>query len=138
MAEMAEPARFRISIKPVWRDMDALAHVNNAVYSTWLETAREAWWTAAAGPFDTFPFLVARIELDFLRAVTWRDALELTLWVSRIGNSSFDLAYAISDRDGRRVADARTVQVMYDHAARRAVPIDAALRGRLQAFASPG
>lgn len=134
---MPGPARFRIPLKPVWRDMDALGHVNNAVYATWLETAREAWWREVAGAFDLFPFLLARIEIDFRRAVTWKDELELSLWVSRIGNSSFELAYRIQDGQARVVADARTVLVMYDHAAGRTVPIDDSLRARLQAFAPP-
>lgn len=136
---MSDPVRFRIPLKPVWRDMDALGHVNNAVYATWLETAREKWWHAVAGgAFDVFPFLLARIEIDFRRAVTWRDELELGLWVSRIGKSSFELTYRIADRQGRVVTDARTVLVMFDHAAGRTVPIDDDLRTRLQAFAPSG
>jgi acyl-CoA thioester hydrolase len=124
------PLRF----KPAWRDLDALGHVNNAVYSTWLENAREAWWRAVAGPFDLFPFLLARTEIDFRAPVAWKDEVELTVRVSRVGTSSFELTYAL-DSGGRRIADAKTVQVMYDHAARRTVPIAAELRAKLEARA---
>lgn len=125
-------APFTIRLKPVWRDMDALGHVNNAVYSTWLENAREAWWREVAGPFDLFPFLLARTEIDFRASVTWRDEVTVSVWVSRIGTSSFDLTYAIEA--GRRVADAVTVLVMYDHAAKKSVPIGRDLREKLNAF----
>lgn len=122
---------FELALKPVWRDLDALGHVNNAVYATWLENAREAWWREVAGEFDRFPFLLARLEVDFRAAVTWRDAVTVRVRVSRIGASSFDLAYEI-DAGGRRAADAKTVQVMFDHAKGAKVPIEAELRAKLR------
>ncbi len=136
---------FTLRLKPAWRDLDALAHVNNAVYSTWLENAREAWWKSIAGAFDLFPFLLARTEIDFRAPVGWHDELTLTVRVSKVGTSSFELTYAIdaaglpseaargqSAKEGRRIADAKTVQVMYDHAAKKTVKIDAALRRTLE------
>ena len=37
----------RIEIR--WRDLDAYGHVNNAVYSTYLEECRDEWLEAAIG-----------------------------------------------------------------------------------------
>ena len=123
---------FTLTFKPAWRDLDALGHVNNAVYSTWLENGREAWWKQIAGAFDLFPFLLARTEIDFRAPVGRHDELTLTVRVTKVGTSSFELTYAI-DSAGRRIADAKTVQVMYDHAAKTTVRIDDALRRILEA-----
>jgi acyl-CoA thioesterase FadM len=42
-----------------FRDCDAMGHVNNAVFSTYLEQAR----IAILGGLD--PFILARVEIDF-------------------------------------------------------------------------
>jgi acyl-CoA thioester hydrolase len=122
-----------MSFQPTWRDMDALGHVNNAVYSTWLENARDRWWQQVAGPYDRFPFILARTEIDFRRSVTWRDPLTLTLWVSRIGNSSFELSYTIDHASGR-VADAKTVLVMVDFTTNTSIPISDVIRAKLTSY----
>lgn len=119
-----------ITVQPVWRDQDALGHVNNAVYLTYLENWRAAFWRAVAGDFERFPFMLARVEIDFRAAASWRDTLTVRGRVSRIGTSSFDISYEI-DAEGRRIAEARTVQVMYDHDRGATVPIDEETRGRL-------
>lgn len=120
-----------LRLKPQWRDLDALGHVNNAVYSTWLENAREAWWREVNGPFDLFPFLLARTEIDFRAPVRWRDEVAVSLSVERIGRTSIELRYEIDGPAGR-VADARTVLVMIDSEGRPA-PVPDALRRRLGA-----
>jgi acyl-CoA thioester hydrolase len=125
---------FTLNFQPTWRDMDALGHVNNAVYSTWLENARDKWWHEVVGAFDLFPFMLARTEIDFRRAVTWRDPLKLSMRVSKIGHSSFELTYAVVDASGNAVADAKTVMVFYDHAAKKSVPIPDEIRKKLKAY----
>ena len=131
---MSQAHPFVAKMKPVWRDMDAFAHVNNAVYLTYLENAREAWWLAFAGPIDEFPFTLARIEIDFRSSATWRDLLSVRLWISRYGSSSFDFSYILDSHDGRRIAEAKSVLVMFDRATNQPTPIDPALRARLEAF----
>lgn len=123
-------AGFSITVRPTWRDQDALGHVNNAVYLTYLESWRAAFWRDLAGDFDRFPFILARVEIDFRAAASWRDNLTVRGWVSRVGTSSFDVTYEI-DGAGRRIAEARTVQVMFDHERGVKMPIDGALRAKL-------
>ncbi len=128
-----------IRLRPQWRDQDALGHVNNAVYSTWLENARDAWWTAVSGPCARFPFLLARTEIDFRAPATWRDEVVVRVRLERIGNSSFDLSYVVEDPSGRRFAEARTVLVMTGPDGRPA-PIAPELRRKMESRGptSPG
>lgn len=122
-------------VKPVWRDMDALQHVNNAVYLTYLENAREAWWKELAGAYDIFPFTLARNEIDYRSAATWRDEIDVRLTVSRIGNTSFDLSYRLVAGE-RLVAEARSVLVMMDAAQKNPVRIDEATRAKMTRYES--
>ncbi|MBI2921107.1 MAG: acyl-CoA thioesterase [Planctomycetes bacterium] len=128
---MSRENPFRLAVKPIWRDMDALRHVNNAVYLTYLENSREAWWKSVVGEYDMFPFTLARIEIDYRSAATWRDDLTVSLWVSRVGTTSFDLTYEIDAPEGRRCADAKSVLVMMNPGHTATVAIEGELRKRL-------
>ncbi|MEK7469819.1 MAG: acyl-CoA thioesterase [Planctomycetota bacterium] len=125
---------FVYRVKPVWRDMDALRHVNNSVYLTWLENARDAFWTEVAGAYDIFPFTLARVEIDYRSSTTWRDEIEVRVTVSKVGNSSFELAYLLSAAGGRPVAEARSVLVMMDERQEKPVRIADEIRLKLKKY----
>ncbi len=46
---MPDPVPVRVPIQIRWRDLDALGHVNNAVYLTYFELARLAYIRALLG-----------------------------------------------------------------------------------------
>ena len=56
----------RIEIR--WRDLDAFRHVNNAVYATYLEEARDEWLVLGRGG-DVWDYVLARVAIDFRREV---------------------------------------------------------------------
>lgn len=120
-----------------FRDCDPMGHVNNAVYFTYLEQTRFAHWQSLWGfgnpelPPDMPGVILAHAECDFRRAVRYGDMLEVRLNVAEIGRTSFKYEYQIVDEHGRTVATARTVQVMYDYAAERPVPIPDHIRALL-------
>jgi acyl-CoA thioester hydrolase len=60
-----------------FRDTDAMGHVNNAVYLTYVEMARQAYLHAAAPDvrYDAVPFVVGRIEIDFRSPTRTGDVL---------------------------------------------------------------
>jgi acyl-CoA thioester hydrolase len=75
--------------------------------------------------------ILAHAECDFRRAARDGDMLEVRLNVADIGRTSFKYEYEIVDEQGRMIATARTVQVMYDYAAERPVPIPDHIRALL-------
>ena len=121
-------------IEARFRDCDPMGHVNNAVYFTYLEQARFHHWRSLWGfgtpqlPPELPGVILARAEMDYLRAVRCGETLEIRLRVAELGRSSFKYDYEIVDADGRPVAKARTVQVMYDYAVEKPVPIPDAIR----------
>ncbi len=126
---------FRLScpVEVRFRDCDAMGHVNHAVYFTYLEIGRFAY-SRELGFRDDPPYIMAHAECDFLASARTGDRLVVSLGVTKLGRTSFVMEYEITDREGQKVATARTVQVVYDYENRKPVPISAALRRRIEAF----
>ena len=99
-----------------FRDCDAMGHVNNAVYSTYLEQAR----IGILG--DLEPFILARVEIDFRAELRAGEDLEVRSRCARVGTKSFELEHQVWAGD-RLVADAKSVLVGYDYQAGASVPL---------------
>jgi acyl-CoA thioester hydrolase len=108
-----------------FRDCDAMGHVNNAVYSTYLEEAR----IGVLGGLSAF--ILARVEIDFRAELRMGEEVEVRTRCGRIGTKSFDLEHVIS-AGARVVAEARSVLVSYDYKRGTSVPIPDELRARLE------
>ncbi len=108
-----------------FRDCDAMGHVNNAVYSTYLEQAR----IAIMGGLSEM--ILARVEIDFRAELRQGEEVEIRSRCSRIGTKSFDLEHEIRAGD-RLVAEAKSVLVGYDYRAGESVELTESQRRRLQ------
>ena len=127
---------FSHQIEVRFRDCDPLGHVNNAAYLTYLEQARLFYWrsmwgfgSAAAAALPGV--IMARAEIDYKRPAKYGQVLDVRLSLSGVGRTSFTYDYDIVDESGATVALARTVQVMYDYAAARPVPIPDEIRAKM-------
>lgn len=105
----------RIDIR--WRDLDALGHVNQAVYLTYLEEVLDDWFRTALRLDEgrTWDYVAARTAIDYrseLRLsdgpVTGRAALV------RAGRSSVAARVELHAADGRLAAEAEVVVVARD------------------------
>ena len=119
---------FELAIAVQFRDLDAMAHVNNAVYLAWLEQVRNTAYLRMLGRTDPLEagrgldFVVARAEVDYLAPVHFGDEIAVSAWPVHVGRSSFTLAYE-GRRAGAPFLRARTVLVSYDWAAGRSKPL---------------
>jgi acyl-CoA thioester hydrolase len=95
-----------------FRDLDAMGHLNNAVYSTFLEQARLAFLEPQGARVRSM--ILARLEIDFRSPVELGETVEISVTPARVGTKSFDLEYVLSVGD-RMVAEAKTVLVAYDY-----------------------
>ena len=116
-----------------FRDLDPMGHVNNAVFLTYIESARVAFLhhLGAAQTLEEMGIIVARVEIDFRAPVRLGDEVEVSVQASRFGEKSFDLDHELCV-DGKIVAEARTVLVTYDYSKRQAVPIPDEWREKLE------
>ena len=117
-----------------FRDLDPMGHVNNAVFLTYIESARFAFLkhVGAAPTLEDMNLVVARVEIDFRAPVRLDDDVEITAHVNRFGDKSFDLDHQLRV-GGNVVAEAKTVLVTYDYSKREPVPIPDAWREKLAA-----
>ena len=109
-----------------FRDCDAMGHVNNAVYSTYLEEARIG---VLGGLSD---FILARVEIDFRSELRAGEEVEIGTRCPRIGTKSFELEHELR-ANGRVVASARSVLVAYSYERGESVSVPDELRRRLTA-----
>jgi len=101
-----------------WDDLDAMGHVNNATYLTYIQESRFLWLSTAA-------MVVARAEVDFLEPIYEGGRfVDVTLWVESIGNSSFNLAYEVIGNNGVVHARVKTVQVMISPETKKSRPLN--------------
>jgi len=131
------PFKFTSDIEIRFADIDAYGHVNNAIFFTYLETARIKLFQQYFGGFlDTsLTFLVVRAECDYRLPITLNDQLQITIRIEQLRHSSFTFSYLLHDGAGKDYATAGTVMVCYDPVAGRPVAIPAEIR---EVFAQTG
>jgi acyl-CoA thioester hydrolase len=124
-------------LRPRFRDTDAMGHINNAVYVTYLEVARQEYWRAFRQDdnYRVVPFILARVEVDFRSEALMHEMLELCVRCSYIGGKSFGFDYLIREAGSKRtVVSASSVQVFYDYATKQSIPCPPEMRERLESF----
>lgn len=129
--------RFTLSIPVRFRDVDAMGHVNNAVYLTYFEAARIPYYLMLRGEPDLArtDMIVARIECDYRSPATFGDTLVVGVRMEEILSRSFTLSYRIEDAvSATLVAAGRSVQVAYDYAARKTQMVPAGLIQAAEAY----
>jgi len=117
-----------------YQDYDMLGHVNNAVYLTYLEDARSAYFSRRLGlSFGDIDMVVAHLEVDFRAPVEDADEVDVAIAVTDVGDTSFTMRYEV--RDGDTVAlEGESVQVTVDPETGESRPVPEAWR---DAFDSP-
>ena len=101
-----------------WRDMDALAHVNNASYLGYVEEARVTWFQSLASDWSGAPAspIMAAVAMNYRRPVRWPESLRVELFAERVGTKSLTLGHRIASATQADVvyADGHTVLVWVD------------------------
>jgi acyl-CoA thioester hydrolase len=123
---------FERSVGVRWRDTDGLGHVNHAVFVTYLEEGRDAFF-AATLPTDP-SYVVVRLEVDLRAEVRHPDGrVTVRIEVESLGTTSVTTRETLFLPSGEVAAQARVVSVRWDPDARKAIPFTEAERGQLKA-----
>jgi len=119
-----------VTIPIRWRDVDNYGHVNNAVYLTYLEEARDGWVRETLGP--EVDFVIVRIAIDYRRELS-QDDDEVTVSCRGVGygTSSIRTAEEIVAKAGWIAAASESVIVAHDAGARSSRPLTDAERETL-------
>jgi acyl-CoA thioester hydrolase len=124
-------------LHPRFRDTDAMGHINNAVYITYLEVARQDYWARLAGSTDyqKVPFILAHVRCDFRSEALMAEVLEIAIRCAWIGSKSFAFTYEIREQATKRlIVEAESVQVCYDYEAKTSIAVPQELRRAFEAF----
>ena len=133
--------KFSTQIEVRFRDLDALGHVNNAVYLTYFEVSRLHYWKKLFGgdAFNRHSFVVVRAECNYRSPAHAGEILQVFAKVSELRKSSFVFEYEIVEQvTGRIVAEGSTVQACFDHEQKKARPIPPDLRASILEFEGSG
>ena len=126
---------FKIQIHVRFRDIDGMGHVNNAVFFTYFEEGRIAFFQKISKGSDlsAFPFILAHIGCDFLSPIKLNTQLSLEMWVKEIGNKSFGLGYNLADFTDASITYAKgeSVQVCYDYGGNKSIAVPEELKQKL-------
>lgn len=114
------PTRTQIQVR--FSDTDMLGHVNNQSYAAYAEVGRAHFFTSLGE--DAPWFVLARLEVDFLREGRLEDELYVLSTVESLGQTSMTLVQNIV-RGDEIIASTRSVLVCIDRASRRKIAIPA-------------
>lgn len=137
MKDALSDYKVRLDLQLRFRDTDAMGHVNNAVYLSYLELARMKYWETLVGARDysAVDFILARVEIDYRSPAKLGTKLEVGIRAANLKGSSWDFEYRIFEKgSGRLVVEARTVQCFYDYSSGKVRRMDPEVRRKLSEF----
>ena len=122
-----------------FRDLDPMGHVNNAVFLTYIESARAAFLQhlGAVQTLEDLAIIVARIEIDFRAPVRFGDEVEVSVRVQPLRRQELRPRARAARRRARSSPRRRRVLVTYDYEtanAGRRSPRVAGEAGRMSVF----
>jgi acyl-CoA thioester hydrolase len=118
-----------------FRDLDAMGHVNNAVYATYLEQARADYYAdvidVSLSAVDT---VLASLSIAYQRPVTAEETVTVAFGVGDLGESSIPMEYEVRTENGV-AATAETVQIVFDRETGESRSIPQEWRDRITRYA---
>lgn len=132
-------AKTKIQIR--FGDTDALGHVNNAFYLSYMELARIEYFDNALKDikidWTQDGLILARAELDFRQMTFLNDDAWMHIRTSRIGTKSFDIEYALTAvRNGKEelLLTGKTVMVGFNFSSNTTIAILSEWRKAIEDF----
>jgi acyl-CoA thioester hydrolase len=132
---------YEITLEVAFRDIDAMGHVNNAVFFAYFETVRIKFIaeilqhsSLVGTELLDLPLILVEASCTYKSPALLSEKIYIGVGISRFGNKSFDMLYRIQGEDSRLIAYGRTVQVMYDYIHRSAFQIPEDVRQYVEEF----
>lgn len=133
---MTDEFRHRTAIDVRFRDIDALGHVNNAVFFSYVEHARVRYFAEVLqlDVSQRFPLILARVAMDYAAPILLTEPVEVESRVDWIGRSSFAMSHRIlAGAERREAARTDSVIVAYDYGMARPMPVPQEWRAAMTA-----
>lgn len=126
MQKLAREYPFIYRLEVEFRHLDPMGHVNNAVFFTYMESARVRYFTKffdlGTSPLD-MPLILAEASCTYKSPAYFGEELTVGVGITEFGRRSFRMAYRIDGDKNRLIARGYTVIVMYDYSVGHSVPV---------------
>jgi acyl-CoA thioester hydrolase len=120
-----------------FRDLDGLGHVNNAVYGSYIESAKVDYFREVVGVTALADLgIVADLKVTFRSPAFFGETLAIGTRVSRVGTRSLQFEFEFRGSDDRLVAEGSSVHVAFDYDRREPVAVPDEWRDRIDAHES--
>ena len=125
-------------------EMDALGHVNNAVYQNYLEQAAIEHSEYLGLTLDVYRqvggvFVMRRVEIDYLRPAVAGDTLEVTTWLKEMRGTRALRCYEIRKQNqDNLLVTAEALWVWVDAQTMRPRPIPSVMLDKFLQIQNPG
>lgn len=110
--------RNRLPIQLRFNDIDIVGHVNNAVYFSFFDLGKTAYFDAVRGShmdWSSTDIVIRHIEADFQVPTFYRDQIEVDTAVIKLGNKSLQMEQRVIDTKNNVVkCVCKTVMVGFD------------------------
>jgi acyl-CoA thioester hydrolase len=141
MSEKISDYKYKTPIPIRFSDIDAVGHVNNAIYLTYFEIARLNYWKEIIDwNLREHGVIVGRSEVNYLKPITLDDEIVCYVRTTRIGNSSFDMLHLLAriTPNGEEICTTgKTVCISYDYSLNKSVSIPLKEREKMIAYDEP-
>jgi acyl-CoA thioester hydrolase len=118
VSEAAAPVRIELGLRQ--RDLDALGHVNQAVYHELLEDVRRAFFLDRLPDLPFTGYVLVHVELDYRREVRIEHGhLIGECRLAELGRSRVELDNRLLLPDGEVAVEGRAVLVAWDEESRK-------------------
>ena len=143
--DLPGPFRHRATVEVRFRDTDAMGHVNNAVYHTYVELGRTSYLDDVLerplrlGSHGETSFILAESRMVHRSPVFFGETVTVETRVTEIGRTSVTMEHRLTVPDSpygprRLVAVCHSVLVHYDYGGSRPAPVPDDARAKVEAF----
>jgi acyl-CoA thioester hydrolase len=129
--------RHRTRLEVRLGDLDPFGHVNNAVIATYVEQGRVLYLRDVLGTGAdpvSMPFILARLEIDYLSQTMFTDPIEVLTRVDWIGRTSVRMSHLLTGFEGRELARSEAVLVAFDYSTEKPMPVPGHWRETMAAY----
>ncbi len=133
-AVTSEAKTYAHSVRIRYVDCDMQGVVYNAHYLTFVDDGFDCWIRQLGQTFEAelgWEVMLKKAEITWAAPARFAEHLDITMQVSRWGNTSFDIVFT-GTVEGRPIFHSTITYVTVDHEHYRPIPIPDALRSHLQ------
>ncbi|MFN7945607.1 MAG: thioesterase family protein [Blastocatellia bacterium] len=128
-----------VEIPVAWGEMDAMQHVNNAVYFRWFESARIAYFDRIRNrnPLenDGMGLILHSIQCRYRLPLTYPDTVSVAVRVTKVEADRFVMHSRIISHQHRKVAaESEAIMVSFNYREQKKVPLPEATVKYIQAL----